>query len=80
MTKVVSSNREQELSVFDWLGCCCGASVNNNPSPKTKFNNAGKGIRVFPGKHHHEYDSGKSYLSHVETSAGPLTIVIKYAD
>ena len=66
------------LVVSDWLAFCCGASVNNKPTTRTRFKHPGKGIRVFAGKHSEEFDNGKTYLSHVETSAGTLTITINY--
>lgn len=68
----------RKLTVNDWLGACCGASANNRPTSRTRFKAAGKGIRVFVGKHSEEFDNGSVYLSHVETSAGPLTITIQY--
>jgi hypothetical protein len=78
MTKIVSSRRNTVLSTKAYLGSCCGASAVNKPAHNTRFNNAGKGIRVFAGKYSEEFDNGKTYLSHVETSAGPLTITVQY--
>lgn len=79
MPKIVFDYEENAaLTVSDWLGSCCGASANNKPNVKTRFRNAGKGIRVFAGKHSEEFDNGETMLSHVETSSGTITVTVQY--
>lgn len=78
MTQIVSPNNWLPLHYTDWPSSCCGAGTNNKPTTRTRFKNPGKGIRIFVGKHDEPFDNGNTYLSHVETSAGPITITIKY--
>lgn len=78
MTPKIVDVYGRPLIPTDWLASCCGSSAVNKPRENTKFSNAGKGIRVFSGKYGREFDNGKTYLTHLETSAGPLTITIRY--
>lgn len=60
-----------------WLAYCCGARV-SRITPRVRVGHPGKGIRVFLDKVGKEIDTGKVCVSHVETSAGPITVTVKY--
>ena len=62
----------------DEICWCCGARATTSVSPRTRVANPGMGIRVFPGKHSQEQDTGVVQVSHVETSAGPLTVTVRH--
>lgn len=57
---------------------CCGARATTKVAPTTQVSNPGMGIRVFPGKVGKEMLTDKTEVSHVETSAGPLTVTVRH--
>lgn len=74
-TNPILVNHNSSIAYTDWVCGSCGCRI-EEADGVDNFLQPGMGITIYSGKHSDAYEDEWFKLEHIETSAGPITVVL----